>query len=116
MTELNHTPGPWQYEPEDSGDDSVGMPGTPPYVYADPDGDANVYPVCQLEDPRRVRDGERRDEYDDGTEWAGTVKDNGRLIAAAPAMYRALKRIAGQCSEANSQWFVGLAKEVLAKI
>lgn len=87
------TPGPWSFEPADSGDDSVGIPPSPPYVYADPDGDGNAFPVCALDDPIRRADRDPVDEYDECLDQRGTAAGNGALIAGAPVMFAALAAI-----------------------
>jgi hypothetical protein len=90
MSDTKWTPGPWFYEPEDRGDDSVGMAGTPPYIYADPQSDGNAVPVCTMDSPCRATDRELVNEYDEGIEWIGDDKANARLIAAAPELYESL--------------------------
>jgi hypothetical protein len=79
-----HTPGPWHYEPEDSGDASVGIQSTPPYIYADPQGDGCVIEICTLSEPQRKADRDPLDEYDECIETIGDYRANARLIAAAP--------------------------------
>jgi hypothetical protein len=85
-----HTPGPWLYEPADAGDESVGMQATPPYIFADPQGDGCVVPICTMDNPCRRADRPLADEYDEGIEWIGDYVANARLIAAAPEMLEAL--------------------------
>lgn len=87
------TPGPWIFEPADRGDDSVGIPPTPPYIYADPECDWNVYPVCMLDEPVRRAGRDPVDEYDECLESSGTVAGNAALIAAAPDLLAALREM-----------------------
>ncbi len=93
------TPGPWSFEPADRGDDSVGIPPTPPYIYADPEEDGNVYPVCTLDDPVRRAGRDPVDEYDECLESSGTVAGNAALIAAAPDLLAALREIQAMTNE-----------------
>jgi hypothetical protein len=86
-----HTPGPWLYEPADSGDDSVGIQATPPYIFADPQSDGCVVPICTIDNPCRRADRPLVDEYDDGTEWIGDDVANARLICSAIELYEALE-------------------------
>lgn len=99
---MKHTRGPWIYDAGDSGDESVGMLPTPPTVYADPDGDGNVYPVATLERPARKAARDPVDEYDEGIEQDGDEAGNGPLIAAAPDMLAALRECAHVLSDLPS--------------
>lgn len=117
------TPGPWIFEPADRGDDSVGIAPSPPYVYADPDGDGNAYPVCTLDEPVRRVWRDPVDEYDECLESSGTVAGNAALIAAAPIMYTALAAILDPLTGAQSThaativlWARGIARDAIDAI
>lgn len=88
MSETKHTPGPWFYDPGDSGDASVGLSGYAPFVYAEaPNGEP--IEICRLSDPLYRVDPDPADEFDEGLRWLGDVAANGRLLKAAPRLLKA---------------------------
>ncbi len=91
---MSHTNGKWIYDPGDTGDDSVGIGPTSPYIVAELNDGKDAVPICTLDEPRRSRGEAPKDEYDDGTETIGDLDANARLICAAPDMLAVLKLVA----------------------
>lgn len=90
-----HTPGPWQIEPGDTGDSSVGLQATPTTIVCVelPDVTDGEVTICTLHEPvyRVPTDG--TNEFDEGLRELGTIEGNGDLIAAAPDLLAACRRM-----------------------
>ena len=87
-----HTPGPWEIEPADDGDRSVGISGYDASVYAVPPAGsgliADAVLICTIHAP--VANPEPPDPEVGGVEY-GDEDANARLIAAAPDLHAIVK-------------------------
>ena len=107
---MTHTPGPWEYEPPDSGDSSVGLPETPGTIFYE-DAEGHVVDICELANPiYLVAASELKDEYDDGTRWIGDAESNARIIVRALELLEALESLLDGL-DANTDGRDGLSEE-----
>ncbi len=89
-----HTRGPWEFCPGDSGDASVGISPAPATITARVEDTDEEVEVARVVEPVYRVQIDPANEFDEGLRWVGSLEANGRLIAAAPELYRLLKLLA----------------------
>lgn len=92
MFPFGPTPGPWQFQPADSGDDSVGIGYTPGLIFHETE-EGNVVEIAVLSVPAYSEEPDPNNEYDDGIRTVGNQDCNGTLMAASPNLLAALEEI-----------------------
>jgi hypothetical protein len=104
---LKHTPGPWEVDPGDAGDSSVGLAPTATTVFVNVPND-DKFRIVEI--ARILPTTYGNNEEGDPLSW-GDADANALLIAAAPRLLSALKLVRPVIEKETKRWLAEALRE-----